>query len=381
MAFNVSDTHFMSVAHKAAQRLDDRPWPNPPVGAVVVRDGEIIGCGAHRGPGHAHAEIIALGEAGDRARGATLYVTLEPCNHQGRRPPCAPAVAESGIARLVVGVRDPNPAVAGGGLDVVRAAGVEVELGVLGRGCLELIWPFAVTAGFARPFVLLKTATSLDGRFAPAADRDGEPVYLTGPDALAEVGRLRRWSDAVLVGEGTVRADRPRLDGRHAPADPPAPKAEPRPACADTDLSGVAGWGRDAILAFAGERAGRVVPDDIAAAGVEVVVCRERDGRVDLADLLDKALAHGVHVLMVEGGPTLAASLLSAGLVDRWLQFVAPVVLGDGVGWPAAAAPNGGDFTLTRTLRHGADACLIWDRTPFAATRSRLTRSPRRGEA
>jgi len=369
MAFNVSDTHFMSVAHKAAQRLDKRPWPNPPVGAVVVREGEIVGLGAHQGPGTAHAEIVALGEAGDRARGATLYVTLEPCNHQGRRPPCAPVVAASGIARLVVGVRDPNPAVAGGGLDVARAAGVEVELGVLGRGCLELIWPFAVTEGFARPFVLLKTATSLDGRFAPAADRDGEPVYLTGPEALSEVGRLRRWSDAVLVGEGTVRADRPRLDGRHAPADPPAPTAEPRPACADTDLSGVAGWGRKAILAFAGEHADASVPS-----GVEVVVCRERDGRVDPADLLERALDRGVHVLMIEGGPTLAAAFLSAGLVDRWLQFVAPVVLGDGVIWSAAAAPNGGDFSLTRTLRHGADACLVWDRTPFADARVRLTR-------
>ena len=132
MTFSVSDTRFMSVAHKTAQRLDVRPWPNPPVGAVVVRDGEIIGRGAHRGPGEEHAEIIALREAGDRARGATLYVTLEPCNHQGRRPPCAPVVAASGLAKLVVGVRAPNPAVAGGGLDVVREAGIEVTRGVLG---------------------------------------------------------------------------------------------------------------------------------------------------------------------------------------------------------------------------------------------------------
>ncbi|MBU1073570.1 bifunctional diaminohydroxyphosphoribosylaminopyrimidine deaminase/5-amino-6-(5-phosphoribosylamino)uracil reductase RibD, partial [bacterium] len=332
MAFSVSDTRFMSVAHKTAQRLDGRPWPNPPVGAVVVRDGEIVGRGAHRGPGEEHAEIVALTEAGERARGATLYVTLEPCNHQGRCPPCAPAVAASGIGKLVVGVRDPNPAVAGGGLDVVREAGIEVSLGVLGRGCLELIWPFAVTDGFKRPFVILKTAATLDGRFAPAGGVDGEPFYLTGADALAEVGRLRRWSDAVLVGEGTVQADRPRLDGRRAPDDPPAPRAEPRPACVDTDLSGVAGWGRDAILAFAGDGVDRDRVRGLAASGVEVVLCRERGGRVDLQDLLDRALARGLHVLMVEGGPTLASSLLAAGLVDRWVQFVAPQVLGEGVG-------------------------------------------------
>jgi len=374
MTFSVSDTRFMSVAHKTAQRLDVRPWPNPPVGAVVVRDGEIIGRGAHRGPGEEHAEIIALREAGDRARGATLYVTLEPCNHQGRRPPCAPVVAASGLAKLVVGVRDPNPAVAGGGLDVVREAGIEVTLGVLGRGCLELIWPFAVTAGFTRPYVVLKTATTLDGRFAPAGGVDGEPFYLTGADALAEVGRLRRWSDAVLVGEGTVAADRPRLDGRRAPDDPPAPRAEPRPACVDTDLSGVAGWGRDASLAFAGDGVDRDRARALAAAGVEVVTCQERDGRVDLPDLLDQALARGVHVLMVEGGPTLASSLLADGLVDRWVQFVAPQVLGEGVGWTAAPARlDARDFSLTRALRFGTDACMVWDRREFAALRAELT--------
>ncbi len=367
MATGVTDTRFMATAHKAAQDLADRPWPNPPVGAVVVRDGEIVGRGAHHGPGTRHAEIVALEEAGERARGATLYVTLEPCNHQGRTPACAPAVAESGIARMVVGVRDPNPGVAGGGLEVVRAAGIEVTLGVLARGCLELVWPFVVTDGFRRPFVFLKTATSLDGRYAPAQDLDGEPVYLTGPASLAEVGRLRRWCDAVLVGAGTVCADRPRLDGRRAPEDPPAPRSDPRPACVDTRLGCVGGWGRDRILAFCGARALEVP-------GVEVVACREQDGNVDLVDLLAKAHDRGVHVLMVEGGPTLAASLLADGLVDRWMQFVAPRVLGDGVRVPdAPVAPAARDFTLTRALRMNTDACLVWDRLDFAAARERLT--------
>jgi diaminohydroxyphosphoribosylaminopyrimidine deaminase / 5-amino-6-(5-phosphoribosylamino)uracil reductase len=369
MAFSVPDTHFMSIAHKAAQDLNDRPWPNPPVGAVVVRDGEIVGRGAHCGPGTRHAEVIALAEAGERARGATLYITLEPCNHQGRTPACAPMVAASGIAKLVVGVRDPNPSVTGGGLDVVRAAGIDVTVGALGRGCLELIWPFVVTDGFTRPFVLLKTATTLDGRFAPADDPAGEPFYLTGDGALTEVGRLRRWSDAVLVGAGTVVADRPRLDGRRAPTDPPTPTADPRPACVDTRLAAVAAWQRADVLAFCGE-------NPVAVPGVEVVSCRERNGRVDIDDLLARAHERGVCVLMVEGGPTLAASMLAGGHVDRWVQFVAPKALGDGAGWPVAPIlPAARDFSLTRALRLNPDACLIWDRLDFATTRKRLTRS------
>jgi len=369
MAFSVSDTHFMSIAHKAAQDLIGRPWPNPPVGAVVVRDGEIVGRGAHRGPGTRHAEIIALDEAGDRARGATLYVTLEPCNHLGRTPACAPVVAESGIAKLVVGVRDPNPSVTGGGLDVVRAAGIDVTLGALGRGCLELIWPFVVTDGFTRPFVLLKTATTLDGRFAPPDDPAGEPFYLTGDESLTEVGRLRRWSDMVLVGSGTVAADRPRLDGRRAPADPPTPTDDPRPACVDTSLSHVEAWARKRALVFCGAS-----PTDIS--GVEVVSCLEKNGRVDLDDLLAQAHSRDVCVLMVEGGPMLAAAMLAGGHVDRWVQFVAPKALGDGAGWPAAPVlPAARDFTLTRALRMSADACLIWDRLDFATTRKRLAGS------
>ncbi|MBU1675333.1 dihydrofolate reductase family protein, partial [bacterium] len=162
-----------------------------------------------------------------------------------------------------------------------------------------------------------------------------------------------------------------------------APRAEPRPACVDTDLSGVAGWGRDAILAFAGDGVDRDRVRGLAASGVEVVLCRERGGRVDLQDLLDRALARGLHVLMVEGGPTLASSLLAAGLVDRWVQFVAPQVLGEGVGWPVAPArTDARDFSLTRALRFGADACMTWDRTNFSALRAGLTRTRSgRGEA
>ena len=246
------DIRFMIEALRLAARLPGRPWPNPPVGAVVVRDGEIVGRGAHQGAGTAHAERVALAEAGDRARGATLYVTLEPCNHRGRTEACAPLVTDSGVARLVVGVADPNPGVPGGGLATAAAAAIAVEVGVCGRECLEMIWPFAASEAFARPFVLPKTAVSLDGRFAPppARDLDGAPFYLTGEAARADVHRLRRWCDVVLVGEGTARADRPRLDGRLAGDDCPA--ADPLAGWVDSDLSLDVDGGRAPDLICAG---------------------------------------------------------------------------------------------------------------------------------
>ncbi len=373
MAHNRSDTEFMAEAHRVAQRLPRRPWPNPPVGAVVVRDGVIVGRGAHHGPGSDHAEIVALREAGDAARGATLYVTLEPCNHQGRTPPCAPRVADSGVALVVAGARDPNPRVAGGGLDLLRAAGIGVTLGVLGRGCLELIWPYVVTDAFSRPFVTLKTATTLDGRFAPPGAPEGSPVYFTGAESLQETARLRRWHDLVLVGANTVRCDRPRLDGRRAGAAVLCPEAEPLPACADGDLAEAVGWRTGSHLVFTSGAADPERERVLREAGADVVRCRDDGGRLDPADLLAQAAARGGWTVMLEGGPALAASFLAAGLVDRWVQFVAPSLAGGGPRWADREFPPATrDFSLTRAVRSGGDACLTWDRTDFARRRAAL---------
>jgi diaminohydroxyphosphoribosylaminopyrimidine deaminase/5-amino-6-(5-phosphoribosylamino)uracil reductase len=371
------DQAHMAAALALARATARRTWPNPPVGAVVVRDGEVVGRGAHAGAGEPHAEPLALAEAGAAALGATLYVTLEPCNHEGRTPPCAPTVHAAGVARVVVAMRDPNPAVTGGGCRWLRDRGLTVDVGVCAEEALELAWPFAAGDGLARPWVELKTATTLDSRFAPPAcvRTAAAPFFLTGPEARRDVHRRRRRVDAVLVGEGTVRADRPRLDGRDAADHEDVPRTEPVAAYCDTDLSWDGGFRRDSYLVLAGERAAadadRVAA--IAADGGEVVACREQDGRLVPADALARLRERGLFTVMVEGGPRLAASFLAADLVDRWLRYEAPRVLGAGLGWPDGGAPAPHGFHVTRTERHGADLLTVLDRRDFGALLAEVT--------
>lgn len=367
----------MAEALGLAASIPRRPWPNPPVGAVIVKDGRIVGRGAHQGAGGQHAEPQALAEAGAAARGATLYVTLEPCNHTGRTAPCAPEIAASGVRRVVVAMRDPNPAVVGGGCRYLRDRGIEVTLGVAARDALELVWPFAATENFTRVYVELKTALSLDGRFAPpaATRREPAPVYLTGSGARMLVHRRRRWCDLVLVGEGTVRADRPRLDGRLAAAHRDVPAEEPLAGYVDTDLSWAQGLDRDRYLVFAGESArGAANIPRIEADGGEIVFCAEREGRVDPRGIVNAAAERDLLTIMVEGGPRLATAFLATGLVDRWLQFTAPTVLGAGVGWPPdAGVLSSSPFHLTRQSPLGPDLLAVWDRVDFAALLDRVT--------
>lgn len=376
---DVQDEYWMAQAIGLARGAGMRTWPNPPVGAVVVRDGEIVGRGAHRGAGTPHAEPLALAEAGARARGATLYVTLEPCNHQGRTAPCAPAVFASGVSRVVVANRDPNPTVVGGGCRYLRERGVEVVGGFLAAEALEMIWPFVVTNNFARPYVELKTAHSLDGWFAPPAATRSEtaPVYLTGQAARTDVHRRRRQVDLVLVGEGTVAADRPRLDGRLAAGLPGVPSDDPVAAYVDTDLSWTGGLDREHYLVFAGDRARRSpARQAIGDAGGQIVFCREKDGHVDPADLVAQAAALGFLSLMVEGGPTLAAAFLAAGKVDRWLRYQAPLILGGGVGWPERFLAQGRidrEFHLTSAMPMGDDLLTIHDRRRFGDVLAAVT--------
>lgn len=372
------DARWMAEALALAARLPRRPWPNPPVGALVVRDGRVVGRGAHQGSGSPHAETLALDEAGEAARGATLYLTLEPCNHHGRTPPCAPRVAASGLARLVVAVGDPNPTVPGGGLAVAQDAGLALTVGVAGEPALDLIWPFVTTNAFERPFVLLKTAVSLDGRFTPGPvpappDAEPQPAYLTGLAARRDAHILRRWADIVLVGERTVALDRPQLNGRLVPDEAACPAAEPLPAYADSDLSFSGDWAQERFLVFAGERAPAARRARVEAQGGVVVPCAEAAGRIEPEALLEAAFHFGGRFLLIEGGPRLAAAFLARGLVDRWVQYLAPVYSGAGVQWPGAGPGAVERFHFTQARPCGRDLRLTHDRLPFAQLLQELT--------
>jgi diaminohydroxyphosphoribosylaminopyrimidine deaminase / 5-amino-6-(5-phosphoribosylamino)uracil reductase len=280
------DVHFAR-ALELAERGRGKVADHPLVGAVVVRDGEVVGEGWYEYDLVRHAEVAALEQAGERAHGATLYVTLEPCSHHGRTPPCADAVAAAGIARAVVGARDPNPLVDGRGLELLRAAGVEVELlDSLAARRQNEAWRTWKALG--RPFVTYKAAVTLDGRVTVPGRR-----WVSGEESRRRVHELRAASDAVAVGMGTVRADDPRLDARGVDA-----LRQPR------------------RLAF-----GRgPLPE-----GSELEL---RTGALDQE--LSALAEEGVQSLLLEGGPTLATAFLRAGLVDKLILFVAPVVAGDG---------------------------------------------------
>lgn len=263
-----------------------RGSPNPTVGAVLVRDGEVVGEGVSEPAGGPHAEVLALAAAGDRARGSTLYVTMEPCTHHGRTPPCVEAIVQAGVARVVAGCLDPNPEAAGG-LARLRERGVETELDEREEARLQNeAWRTWTAA--RRPYVTYKVAVALDGRVVVPGRR-----WVTGDESRRRVHELRGQSDAVAVGMGTLRADNPRLDAR----DVDAPR-QPRRLV----------FGRGPL------------PD-----GSELEL---RSGAI--ADELAALAAEGVQSLLLEGGPTLATSFLRAGVVDRVLVFVAPVLSGSG---------------------------------------------------
>jgi diaminohydroxyphosphoribosylaminopyrimidine deaminase / 5-amino-6-(5-phosphoribosylamino)uracil reductase len=291
-------------AIELAERGRGTTYPNPMVGAVLVRDGEIVGEGWHERLGGAHAEVNALRAAGERARGATLYVTLEPCTHHGATPPCVDAILAAGVERVVVGVRDPNQNVSGGGVERLREAGVDVEVvqGEPGWRARDLNAGYLSVHERGRPWVIYKAAVTLDGRMKVPGER-----WVTGEQSRRRVHQLRAWVDAVAVGMGTVRADAPRLDARGVET-----QKQPR------------------RLAF-----GRgPLPDD---SELEL-----HSG--PLEDELRGLAQEGVQTLLLEGGPTLAASFFAADLVDKLLVFVAPKLAGVGpglvAGLPAPVSPK-----------------------------------------
>jgi diaminohydroxyphosphoribosylaminopyrimidine deaminase/5-amino-6-(5-phosphoribosylamino)uracil reductase len=326
---------FMRLALREAEKGVGRTSPNPAVGAVLVKNGRVIARGFHARAGAPHAEVVALREAAGRARGADLYTTLEPCDHQGRTPPCSAAILEAGVRRVFVGSRDPNPLVNGRGMARLRRAGIEVVAGVLALECdaLNEHWMRFITSG--RPFVTLKAAVTLDGKIAT---RTGDSRWVTGPEARAWVHRLRDRVDAILVGSGTALADDPRLTTRL----PRGRGRDPLRVVLDSDLDLPdrlalfrAGPGRPTLVAHASRKGRRM------GAGVELLACRPGPGGVDLGDLLSRLAARGVTHLLVEGGARVHARFLASGLVDRVAVFVAPkIVGGDGLSWIGGPGPE-----------------------------------------
>jgi diaminohydroxyphosphoribosylaminopyrimidine deaminase/5-amino-6-(5-phosphoribosylamino)uracil reductase len=307
------------------------PSPNPPVGAVVVsRDGRVVGQGFHARAGEEHAETMALAQAGEEARGGAIFVTLEPCNHQGRTPPCVDAILGAGVRRVVIGCLDPNPAVVGGGAQRLRDAGIDVEVGAEATEARALIAPWTKFITTGLPYVALKLALSLDGRIAT---RTGASKWVTGPEARAKVQELRARHDAVAVGIGTALADDPRLTVRDTAALPNG--RMPVRVVFDSRLrlplnSRLAQTAREvATWVLTGGDAPEDAEQALVDAGCSVVrVPNSAEGRVDVTAALRLLASQGVVSVLVEGGAELAGSLLATRLADELHAFIAPILLG-----------------------------------------------------
>jgi diaminohydroxyphosphoribosylaminopyrimidine deaminase / 5-amino-6-(5-phosphoribosylamino)uracil reductase len=338
---------WMRHALDLAERGRGTTSPNPMVGAVLVRDGRVVGEGFHRAPGEPHAEALALEQAAGLAAGAACYVTLEPCAHHGRTPPCAAALIAAGVTRVVAAIEDPDPNVRGQGFAQLRAAGVRVEVGVGAAAAEAQNAAFLLHRRHGRPRVTLKAAASLDGKVAAA---DGSSQWITGEAARADAHRLRSEADAVAVGAGTAVADDPRLTVR-------LPGWSGRqPLRVLIDASGRAGArghlfdGAAATLVATTAAARPGALQAWAAAGAELLVCPESpaatgEAGVDLAWLAKALGERGVLELLVEGGPRLHASFWEARLADRLVWYLAPLVIG-GDGAPGLL-PAAGARTLT----------------------------------
>ncbi len=340
-----TDLIFMTKVLQLAERGRFTTQPNPRVGCVLVKDGRIIGEGFHERAGQAHAEINALKNATEEVKGATAYVTLEPCSHHGRTPPCCDALIQAGIKRLVVAMMDPNPLVAGRGLARCKAAGIEVVCDILREDAEKLNRGFISRMTKNRPFVKSKIAMSLDGQTALA---NGESQWITSPQARADVHFFRAQSCAILTGIGTVLADNPSLNAR-VPFDCVQPIRVVLDSTLQMPLNSKMTTlnGRTLILTCSKNEQKQ---DELKQVGFEVYVLPELNGRLDLNAVMTFLAGQEINNLFVEAGATLNAALLEAGLVDEWLIYMASCVLGD-KSRGAFALPQFQSMTEKKSLR------------------------------
>ncbi len=317
----------MRRALELARKGEGRTSPNPLVGAVIVKHGRVVGEGYHKKAGGPHAEIAALRKAAARARGADLYVNLEPCCHHGRTPPCTQAIIDAGIKNVMVGMRDPNKRIGGKGIRQLKKNGVRVTAGVLRKECGRINEVFVKYIRTRRPYVILKSALSLDGRIAT---RSGDSQWISGPQARERVHQMRDKADAVLVGSGTVLKDNPRLTARlkkgkgNHPARVILDGRNRVPLTANVFKNG----GSQRIIYVSGPRLRPSRGKRLRRMGVEVLVLNEKKGNLDLRQLMKKLGKMEFSSLLIEGGAEVYAGALKAGIVDKIVFFVAPIIIG-----------------------------------------------------
>ncbi|WP_345790359.1 bifunctional diaminohydroxyphosphoribosylaminopyrimidine deaminase/5-amino-6-(5-phosphoribosylamino)uracil reductase RibD [Ruegeria pomeroyi] len=361
----MSDARYMALALSLGRRGQGVCWPNPAVGCVIVKDGRIVGRGWTQPGGRPHAEVVALAQAGAAARGATAYVTLEPCAHHGKTPPCAEALIAAGVARVVAAVEDSDPRVAGNGFEMLRRAGIEVSVGTGEDAAARDLAGFFLKTELGRPWVTLKLANSFDGRIATAS---GESQWITGPEARRVVHAMRARHDAVLVGAGTARTDDPSLTVRDmGVAQQPVRVVVSR----YLDLPLMSQLARTARQVPVWLCHGPGVDGDRARAwegtGARLIPCAVEAGQISATDLLRQLGGQGLTRVFCEGGASLAASLLAADLVDELVGFTAGLAIG-AEGLPAVGVlgleqlSEAARFDLIEARAIGADILHRWQR-------------------
>ncbi|MCX7927988.1 MAG: bifunctional diaminohydroxyphosphoribosylaminopyrimidine deaminase/5-amino-6-(5-phosphoribosylamino)uracil reductase RibD [Candidatus Omnitrophica bacterium] len=316
--------YYMNLAMRLASKARGFTSPNPMVGALVVKNGKVIGKGYHQKAGQAHAEIIALDEAGSQAKGATLYVTLEPCAHYGRTPPCVDRIIHSGIRQVVVGMVDPNPLNNGKGIQILRNHNIKVVVGILEEKLRLLNEVFIKYITKRMPFVTIKVGQSLDGKIST---RTGDSRWITSESARSYSHRIRQYYDAIMVGVNTILRDDPKLDAWFA-------KRQPQKIVVDTTLSTprqakIFSGNSGVIIATVKTKPGQETENRILLAKQATLLeCREKFGQVDLKDMLKKLAQKEIASILVEGGGTLIGSLFDERLVDKVMFFISPKIIG-----------------------------------------------------
>jgi len=321
----MNDEQWMKRVLRLAEKGRGRTSPNPMVGAVLVKNGKVVGEGYHVKAGTDHAEIIALRRAGEKAKGSTLYLNLEPCVHYGKTPPCAPAVIEAKVKRVVIGMKDPNPLVGGRGFGSLKKAGLNVEVGTLEKECRRLNEAFCKFIVKKEPFVILKAAATLDGKIAT---KEGDSKWISGETSRHFVHRLRDQVDGVVVGIGTVLKDDPQLTARIKKG------RDPYRIILDSRLripegAQVIGTSSSKTMIATTELAARDKIERLEKKGVQILILNSKQGRVDLKNCLSKLGEMGMMSLLVEGGSQVNGSFLDEGLIDKILFFLSPKLIGD----------------------------------------------------